>query len=237
METLFVSGILKADFDDLVAVLPQYNLVYFDTHLALSEQLFTQLPAACIVHPKSEQPEGSAFIKYLRASSIEGLQKMPVAAIFHEEDNLEKFALQVGANLCVCYPFNETKLLPQIEQLLQASTSKQIQLADFTYLEEISGGDEEFKKEMIATFLRTTKENTDILTNHYQQQQWEEMGKVAHKAKSAYAFLGIGSMQLAATIIEKSCFGEVDPQKIGALLKEIQHKNILLFAEMEAMNT
>ena len=74
---------------------------------------------------------------------------------------------------------------------------------DLSYLNEISGGDEEFIKEMIETFLEETPKDLEDIKTHLASENWSELGKTAHKMKSSIKMFGYGSVKDQAFYIEQ----------------------------------
>lgn len=62
---------------------------------------------------------------------------------------------------------------------------------DLTYLREMSGGNKELAKEMIEIFVSQVEEFKVILQEHYDKQEFELLGKLAHKAKSSISIMGL----------------------------------------------
>ncbi|MGB0430005.1 MAG: Hpt domain-containing protein [Bacteroidia bacterium] len=75
---------------------------------------------------------------------------------------------------------------------------------DLTYLNEISGGDEDFIKEMIETFLEETPKDLDQIKIHFDSKDWAEMGKTAHKMKSSIKMFGFESLKNKALFLEQN---------------------------------
>jgi HPt (histidine-containing phosphotransfer) domain-containing protein len=62
------------------------------------------------------------------------------------------------------------------------------------YLKEITGGEPEIMKEFIQMFFDQLPEFRDGLTGYLANQQWEELGKLAHKAKSSVMTFGMNEL-------------------------------------------
>lgn len=75
---------------------------------------------------------------------------------------------------------------------------------DLTYLNEISGGDEEFIAEMIETFLEETPKDAADMRTHLGEQNWTELGKVAHKLKSSIKMFGFETLKNQVLFLEQS---------------------------------
>lgn len=66
---------------------------------------------------------------------------------------------------------------------------------DLTYLNEISGGDEDFIKDMIETFLDETPKDIEQLQSHLKEENWAELGDTAHKLKSSIKMFGFPTLK------------------------------------------
>jgi HPt (histidine-containing phosphotransfer) domain-containing protein len=64
---------------------------------------------------------------------------------------------------------------------------------DLSYLNSLSDGDREFKKEMIETFLKNTPPLISEMKDHLQKSDWKKIGDIAHKMKPSFTFMGIHS--------------------------------------------
>ena len=81
----------------------------------------------------------------------------------------------------------------------------QNRLTNLSYLNEITGGEPEIMKEFIQMFFDQLPEFRDGLTNYLATKNYEELGKLAHKAKSSVMTFGMN--------------------ELGYRLKELQLKN------------
>lgn len=75
---------------------------------------------------------------------------------------------------------------------------------DLNYLNEISGGDEDFIREMIETFLEETRKDLAYIKALLASENWSELGKTAHKMKSSIKMFGYESIKNQAYFIEQS---------------------------------
>ncbi|NBC83163.1 MAG: hypothetical protein GVY19_07250 [Bacteroidetes bacterium] len=62
---------------------------------------------------------------------------------------------------------------------------------ELTYLKEMSGGNKELALEMIDIFISQVKEFSVSMQEHYDNQKFENLGKLAHKAKSSISIMGL----------------------------------------------
>jgi len=71
------------------------------------------------------------------------------------------------------------------------------------YLEEVSAGDPNFKKELIEIFLRQVPEFVSNMKKYFAEKDWPNLAKEAHTAKSSALIFGM--------------------EETGTALKKIQH--------------
>jgi CheY-like chemotaxis protein/HPt (histidine-containing phosphotransfer) domain-containing protein len=77
-------------------------------------------------------------------------------------------------------------------------------LYDLTMVQSVSGGDEGFIKKMVALFIETVPQNMDDLKNAVQAENWEQVGKTAHKLKSTIDSMGIKSIRQEIRTVESN---------------------------------
>lgn len=77
-------------------------------------------------------------------------------------------------------------------------------LYDLSMVREISGGDEGFIKKMVQLFIDTMPQNMNDLNNALQSQNWEMVGKQAHKMKSTIDSMGISSLKEDIRAVESN---------------------------------
>ena len=65
---------------------------------------------------------------------------------------------------------------------------------DLSYLNEISNGNKDFIHELIDMFFQQIPEYQDMLTSLYSKKDWFNLGREAHKAKSAVLMMGLNDL-------------------------------------------
>jgi len=65
---------------------------------------------------------------------------------------------------------------------------------DLSYLREITGGEADIMKEFIGMFFDQIPEFKDGLRTCLQNEQWKELGELAHKAKSSVMTFGLNEL-------------------------------------------
>lgn len=67
------------------------------------------------------------------------------------------------------------------------------QYINLEYLNEIALGNLEFKKEMLQTFMQKSPQSIHQMEQALQQEDFEQVGKIAHQLKTSFSFVGMES--------------------------------------------
>lgn len=65
---------------------------------------------------------------------------------------------------------------------------------DLSYLNEISNGNKNFINELIDMFFQQIPEYQNIINDLYEKKDWYNLGRAAHKAKSAVLMMGMNDL-------------------------------------------
>ena len=65
---------------------------------------------------------------------------------------------------------------------------------DLSYLNEISGGNKEFIHELIDMFFEQVPDYQKTLSELHSKKDWYNLGRAAHKAKSAVLMMGMNDL-------------------------------------------
>jgi HPt (histidine-containing phosphotransfer) domain-containing protein len=71
---------------------------------------------------------------------------------------------------------------------------------DLSYLRELAGGNKELALDMINIFKSQVVEFAQEMENHLRNKEYELLGKLAHKAKSSVAIMGLDEL---ATVLKE----------------------------------
>ncbi len=74
---------------------------------------------------------------------------------------------------------------------------------NLSYLNEISDGDTDFISSILVTFLEETPKDIANITTAIEEQNIDQVGKLAHKNKSTLHLLGLASLKDLAFKIEQ----------------------------------
>jgi CheY-like chemotaxis protein len=94
-------------------------------------------------------------------------------------------------------------------------------LYDLTMVQSVSGGDEGFIKKMVALFVETVPQNVQDLKKALQEENWEQVGKTAHKLKSTIDSMGIKSIRQEIRAVEANAKQLESLQAIPSLVNTI----------------
>jgi len=94
-------------------------------------------------------------------------------------------------------------------------------LYDLTMVESISGGDQGFIKKMVQLFVDTMPQNISELQSALQQENWEMVGKHAHKMKSTIDSMGITLLKEDIRAVESSGKNKTNLELVPELVSKV----------------
>ncbi len=108
-------------------------------------------------------------------------------------------------------------------------------LVTFDYLNEISGGDTEFQKEIVQTFLEEMVNEIGLLQEATATADWAAVGSLAHKIKAPISMLCTTPLKNRVLFIEKSAKAgehlDTLPAEVDALVADLG----MVMAELRAL--
>lgn len=90
------------------------------------------------------------------------------------------------------------------------------------YLENISGGDPDFVKDMIHTFIINVPEDLEKIKNWVTIKNWQKVGEDSHRFASSLLFLGLDNLKTIANTIEDLGIKQSDVDNIPALIDQLE---------------
>ncbi|MBS1566191.1 MAG: response regulator [Bacteroidetes bacterium] len=160
--------------------------------------------------------------------------------------------LKAGMNDYLSKPYTEEQLFTVIQKNLQSSLMDNNtaphagqsspassgtgaeRLYDLTMVRSVSGGDEGFIKKMISLFLETAPPSLEELQQAVNDQQWERVGKLAHKLKSTIDSMGIVSLKDDIRAVEANGKQQQHVEAIPPLTKRITEVVTACLAQLRA---
>jgi HPt (histidine-containing phosphotransfer) domain-containing protein len=106
-------------------------------------------------------------------------------------------------------------------------------IADLNYLKTMSGGDSKFIREMIDLFREQIDEYKLIMPELLQKKKYNELSKVAHKAKSSVAVMGMSEVAEKLKELEILAQGGKEVEQYGPMIDEFLEQSQLALKELE----
>ncbi|MEP6727756.1 MAG: ATP-binding protein [Bacteroidota bacterium] len=154
--------------------------------------------------------------------------------------------LKAGMNDYLSKPFTEAGLFNVIKRNLEKNLAPDTEinlpelptmnenndtpLYDLSMVRSVSGGDETFIKKMVQLFIETVPPGLTDLHEAHKAQDWQRMGKIAHKLKSTIDSIGIVTLKDDIRLIESNGKHEKDTDGLAPLVirvTEVINKCIL----------
>jgi signal transduction histidine kinase/CheY-like chemotaxis protein/HPt (histidine-containing phosphotransfer) domain-containing protein len=155
-------------------------------------------------------------------------------------DDWEKYE-KAGMNAFLEKPFTEEMLLTTILAVFREASAEEVQhqvtenksevnndRINLQNLVHIAGGDAQFMKQMLVTFLETTTRGLQEMNEAVQTGQWNTVAELSHKLLPPSRHIGAATLSLLLRKIEDGIKSNSDTGLITALIKES-------FTEFEAI--
>jgi PAS domain S-box-containing protein len=180
--------------------------------------------------------DGIEATQHIRKLSDPVKASIPIIALTANalKGDSEKY-LAAGMNDYLAKPFDEEKLflvisrtlsakpanhdLPQNNHLRMSPTNEK--LYDLSMVQSVSGGDEGFIKKMVSLFIETVPQNVEELKKATEAENWEQVGKLAHKLKSTVDSMGIKSIRQDIRTLEMNAKQLQSIQDIPGLVSRV----------------
>ncbi|GGB12463.1 PAS domain S-box protein [Puia dinghuensis] len=100
-------------------------------------------------------------------------------------------------------------------------TAGNARLYDLSMVQSVSGGDEGFIRKMVALFIETVPQNLQDLKRALEEENWEQVGKTAHKLKSTIDSMGIKSIRQEIRAVETNARQKESLDQVPSLVATI----------------
>lgn len=94
-------------------------------------------------------------------------------------------------------------------------------LITYSYLNEISGGDTEFQRDIVLTFLEEMVGEMEKMRLALASEDWETLGNVAHKMKAPIGMICVEVMRDLVLKIEKNSKNKVGLEEIPEDVRQL----------------
>ncbi len=109
-------------------------------------------------------------------------------------------------------------------------------IADLNYLKTMSGGDSKFIREMITLFSDQIEEYKNIMPDLLQKKDYDGLSKIAHKAKSSVAVMGMSEVADILKDLENLAHNEKEVEKYKFMIDYFLEQSELAIKELESTN-
>jgi len=177
---------------------------------------------------------GYTAAEQIRKSKKENHSTIPIIAITANILSGEKEkCMEAGMNDYLSKPFIELDLIKKVNELSNRSTYEETNLVDLTYLNSITAGDGNFQKKLIEEFLFQTPLIIEEIKYQLKAEDWNQLGKAAHKLKGSISFIGTPLFIKTASEIEIFCQKRLHLNLIPDMLKNLDVNCQTVYKELE----
>jgi HPt (histidine-containing phosphotransfer) domain-containing protein len=106
-------------------------------------------------------------------------------------------------------------------------------ITDLNYLKTMSGGDAKFIAEMIGLFREQMDEYTELMPRLLLEKDYDGLSKLAHKAKSSVAVMGMTRVADLLKELEILTHDEKEKDRYTGMINEFIEQGKLGVAELE----
>ena len=106
-------------------------------------------------------------------------------------------------------------------------------IADLNYLKTMSGGDSKFIQEMIELFREQIDEYKIVMPDLLQKERYDDLSKVAHKAKSSVAVMGMTEVAELLKELEILAQGGTHVERYAPMIDEFLEQSQLALKELQ----
>lgn len=178
--------------------------------------------------------DGYTTAEQIRKSKKENHSTIPIIAITANILSGEKEkCMEAGMNDYLSKPFIELDLIKKVNELSNRSTYEETNLVDLTYLNSITAGDGNFQKKLIEEFLFQTPLIIEEIKYQLKAEDWNQLGKAAHKLKGSISFIGTPLFIKTASEIEIFCQKRLNLNLIPDMLKNLDINCQRVYKELE----
>lgn len=174
---------------------------------------------------------------------------LTAAALLQEKNR----ALSAGMNSFLTKPFSPAMLKDRIFDCLEIKeplepalvetktkkakkekTKPKTRLVDLTYLNDFSGGDQHFIRDMLQTYVSDAPKAIDDLNTAHTEGDWDQVYKIAHRMKPNFSMLGMKEQETTAKSIELMVKEDrLVPKEMKSMILSLTEKARKSFPEVE----
>ncbi len=107
------------------------------------------------------------------------------------------------------------------------------QLTNFDVLNELSGNDTKFLKEMLTTYLEQLPKDLNLIITAHENKNWKKTGDIAHSMKSSAKFMGVDEMHKDLSEVENLCRDQSQLNKVENLVSNVYEMGMTVIMELK----
>ena len=107
-------------------------------------------------------------------------------------------------------------------------------ITDLNYLKTMSGGDSKFIAEMIGLFREQVNEYRSVMPELLKKRDYDSLSKMAHKAKSSVAVMGMNQMADLLKELEILANEKKEIDRYESMVEEFLEQSQLALFELES---
>lgn len=182
--------------------------------------------------------DGYEATRYIRSRFSPPTSKVPILAMtaYATTSEVDK-CLEAGMNDFISKPFEPRQLYNKIMSLIHnqgggvvlptkptedAAPQASFEQLDLSYLNQISGGNEDLRKQIIGLLLEETPDELEKLSGFTRDHDWPRVRGVAHKMKSSATYMGMKATLANLKTIEENAAQNTNTEKIPGLVAEVR---------------
>lgn len=185
--------------------------------------------------------DGYEATKHIRNRFSPPLSDVPILAMtaYATTGEAEK-CLDAGMNDYISKPYEPKQFYQKVISLLSSmptsagaantqiqreqeehTVDESLEYIDYTYLNQITGGNDNLKEQIISLLIEETPEELDKLNEHLQAENWPRVRGVAHKMKSSATYMSLHKTLKALKSIEENANEEKRLDEIPGLVRTV----------------
>lgn len=128
-----------------------------------------------------------------------------IAMTAHSLVGEKQKCFESGMNGYVPKPFKQHELLSEMEQVMRGRHEAAVSgvIIDYSYLEQLSGHDHHFIKEMMRIFVQKVPSEMDALKNAVKESDYSTASSIAHNLRSSLSMFMLKDLEKDVSLIEK----------------------------------
>ncbi len=104
---------------------------------------------------------------------------------------------------------------------------------DLTYLKNMSAGNKDLILEMIGIFKSQVSEFSEGMDTFYKNKDYEQLGRLAHKAKSSISIMGLNDLAAELKTFENLAKAGEQVEQYPGFINNFKHETAVALEELD----